>query len=161
MTDVFNKAKRSQVMSRIRSKNTQPELRVRRFLYSAGFRYRLHASNLPGKPDLVFANRRFCLFIHGCFWHGCMKCADGLHKPKSNRVYWLPKIRRNKDRDARNVRRLRRAGWQVFTIWECEISKPKKLEQLRRAIAKIKQKEPNEPKRKSTKRTMSAKRSDS
>jgi DNA mismatch endonuclease, patch repair protein len=127
---------RSQIMSRIRGKNTQPELLARRYLHAAGFRYRLHVSSLPGKPDIVFPRRRVCVFVHGCFWHGCPKCADGRRKPKSNRAYWLPKIRRNKQRDRSHVRKLRAAGWKVFIIWECEIANPRKLEQLRQSIAK-------------------------
>ncbi len=134
MPDIFTKAKRSEVMSRIRGKDTQPELRVRKYLYAAGCRYRLHDSRLPGKPDIVFASRRICLFVHGCFWHGCQKCPDGRRKPKSNRAYWLPKIRRTKRRDRLNVRRLRSAGWKVLIIWECEVSKTHKLERLRRTL---------------------------
>jgi DNA mismatch endonuclease (patch repair protein) len=134
MPDIFTKAKRSEVMSRIRGKNTQPELLVRKYLHAAGCRYRLHDSKLPGKPDLVFASRRICLFVHGCFWHGCSKCPDGRRKPKSNRAYWLPKIRQNKRRDLLNARRLRDAGWKVLIIWECEVSNTHKLDQLRRAL---------------------------
>ena len=125
---------RSEMMSRIRGKDTQPELQVRKYLHAAGCRYRLHDSRLPGKPDLVFVSKRICLFVHGCFWHGCSKCADGLRKPKSNRAYWLPKIHRNNRRDQLNAHRLRSAGWKVLTIWECEVSNVRKLEQLRRAI---------------------------
>lgn len=138
-------------MSRIRSKDTQPELRVRKYLHAAGLRYRLHGAALPGKPDLVFASRRLCVFINGCFWHGCMRCTDGLRRPKTNRTYWLPKISRNKARDKRNIRRLREAGWKVLTIWECEICK-KKLEKLRRVIEKTRQRKPSQSKGKSTKR---------
>jgi|SRR5438067_5780175 len=128
---------RSKMMSRIRDKNTQPELRVRRYLHQSGLRYRLHVAKLPGKPDLVFPSRRTCLFIHGCFWHGCDKCKDG-RKPLSNRGYWLPKIRRNKWRDLQHVRSLRAAGWTVLAIWECEIHDIRKLEKLRTKILKPK-----------------------
>ena len=134
MPDIFTKAKRSELMSRIRGKDTQPELRVRKFLHAAGCRYRLHDSKLPGKPDIVFASSRTCVFVHGCFWHGCSKCSDGRRKPKSNRAYWLPKIRRNKRRDQLNVCRLRNAGWRVFTIWECQVSGIRNLDRLRRAL---------------------------
>lgn len=127
---------RSKMMSRIRGKNTQPEMIVRKFLHAAGGRYRLHVSALPGKPDIVFVSKRICVFVHGCFWHGCPKCADGRRKPKSNRTYWLPKIRRNKRRDQLHARRLRAAGWKVITIWECEVSNVRKLENLRSAIFK-------------------------
>lgn len=125
---------RSKMMSRIRDKNTQPELIVRKFLHAAGCRYRLHISTLPGKPDIVFVSKRICIFVHGCFWHGCSKCADGRRKPKSNRSYWLPKIRRNKQRDRLHARHLRAAGWKVLTIWDCEISNVRNLERLLRAI---------------------------
>ena len=117
-------------MSRIRGKNTQPELRVRKYLYAAGIRYHLHDSRLPGKPDLVFTRKRICLFVHGCFWHGCPKCSDGRRKPKSNRAYWLPKIRRNKQRDRQHISCLRAAGWGVLVIWECETSDVRNLKRL-------------------------------
>ena len=125
---------RSRMMSRIHGKDTQPELLVRRYLHAAGYRYRLHVSSLPGKPDIVFPRRRVCVFVHGCFWHGCPKCADGRHNPQSNRGYWLRKIRRNKQRDRSQVRRLRAADWKVIIIWECEVADRRKLEHLRRAI---------------------------
>ena len=134
MPDIFTKAKRSEVMSRIRGVDTQPELRVRKYLHEAGCRYRLHVSKLPGKPDLVLARRRICVFVHGCFWHGCPNCADGQRKPKSNRSYWLPKIRRNKLRDKHHSQALRADGWMVFVIWECEISDVRNLERLKRII---------------------------
>ena len=126
---------RSRMMSRIRGKDTQPELIVRRYLHASGLRYRLHVSSLPGKPDIVFPRRNVCVFVHGCFWHGCSKCADGRRKPRSNRAYWLPKIRRNKQRDRLHMRRLRAARWRVLVIWECETANRSKLERLRRAIA--------------------------
>jgi DNA mismatch endonuclease (patch repair protein) len=126
---------RSRMMSRIRSKDTKPEMLVRRYLHAAGCGYRLHVSVLPGKPDLVFPRRRLCVFVHGCFWHGCPKCTDGRHKPQSNRAYWLPKIRRNKQRDRSHVRKLQAAGWKVLIIWECELANRRKLEQLRRTVS--------------------------
>jgi DNA mismatch endonuclease, patch repair protein len=125
---------RSRMMSRIHGKDTQPEMLVRRYLHAAGYRYRLHVSSLPGKPDIVFPQRKVCVFVNGCFWHGCPKCADGRHKPKSNRGYWLTKIRQNKERDRLHVRKLRTAGWKVLIIWECEIVNRSKLEHLRRSI---------------------------
>jgi DNA mismatch endonuclease, patch repair protein len=125
---------RSQMMSRIRSKHTTPELLVRKYLHAAGCRYRLHVSALPGKPDLVFVRGKTCVFVHGCFWHGCPKCSDGRRRPQSNRSYWLPKIRRNKQRDRVHVRKLRSAGWRVVAIWECEIPNRRKLNRLKKTI---------------------------
>lgn len=136
MPDVITKAKRSEIMSRIRSRDTRPELCVRKYLHAAGCRYRLHDSRLPGKPDLVFTRRRICLFVHGCFWHGCPKCSDGRRKPKSNQAYWLPKIRRNKQRDKQHTSRLRAAGWQVLVIWECETADVRNLQRLLKTIRK-------------------------
>jgi DNA mismatch endonuclease (patch repair protein) len=118
---------RSRMMSRIRSKDTQPELLVRRYLHAAGYRYRLHVSSLPGKPDIVFPRRKVCVFVHGCFWHLHSGCRDGTI-PKSRTDYWRKKLYKNKDRDARHMRDLRKKGWKVFRIWECELErKPKKV----------------------------------
>ncbi len=110
---------RSENMKRIRSKDTRPELVVRRLLYSLGYRYRLHRHGLPGRPDLVFYGRKKIIFVHGCYWHahGC-KLA---HTPKSNTAYWSPKLQRNIDRDKRNREKLSEFGWQTLVIWECEI----------------------------------------
>jgi DNA mismatch endonuclease, patch repair protein len=132
--DRLSKEVRSRVMSRIRGKNTQPELRVRTFLHAAGFRYRLHDMRLPGRPDIVLPARRTCVFVHGCFWHGCRKCADGRRKVLSNLSYWGPKIRRNRKRDGENSRALRRSGWCVFEIWECDTENRMELRKLLRSI---------------------------
>lgn len=121
---------RSQNMARIRSVDTLPERKIRSFLHSRGIRYRLHGRNLPGRPDLVFTSRRVCVFVHGCFWHGCPRCADGTRKVKSNRGYWTKKIARNKQRDTAVVNSLRRGGWRVCVIWECEVENPKRLGKL-------------------------------
>jgi DNA mismatch endonuclease (patch repair protein) len=109
---------RSANMRAIRSKSMRPELAVRRLVHKLGYRFRLHRADLPGKPDLVFDPRRKVIFVHGCFWHshGCKKA----HVPKSNRDYWLPKLRRNKTRDARNIKALKTAGLKSMVIWECE-----------------------------------------
>lgn len=134
MTDKLSRAGRSKNMSRIRAKNTSPELAVRRFLYSRGVRYRLHAARLPGKPDIVLFKRRVCIFVHGCFWHGCAKCIDGQRAVKSNTDYWGPKIAANQARDRQRVDELRRLGWKVMTIWECELRDQAALEALYRNI---------------------------
>jgi DNA mismatch endonuclease (patch repair protein) len=109
-------------MAKIRSGHTKPELIVRRLLHRLGYRYRLHGKQLPGKPDLVFATRRKVIFVHGCFWHQheATACLDG-RKPKSNIDYWHPKLARNVERDARQLAALEADGWQVLTVWECEV----------------------------------------
>lgn len=121
-------------MSRIRATNTKPELAVRRFLHHRGLRYRLYPSGMPGKPDLVFARLHVCLFVHGCFWHGCKMCVDGTRAVKSNSGYWLPKLAANRERDAQHKMRLEELGWTVLTIWECEVSDQQKLERLFRFL---------------------------
>jgi DNA mismatch endonuclease (patch repair protein) len=121
-------------MAKIRGKDTGPELRVRRFLHAAGIRYRLHDMQLPGRPDLVLTRRRACVFVNGCFWHGCSRCSDGRRKVLSNREYWGPKIKRNKKRDAQNAEALRKLGWRVYTIWECQSEQLRALEKLLRSI---------------------------
>jgi DNA mismatch endonuclease (patch repair protein) len=119
--DKISPQARSRNMSRIRSRDTSPELTVRRALHRSGLRFRLHRRDLPGKPDLVFPARRACVFIHGCFWHGCPKCVDGTRRVKSNEAYWGPKIASNRARDARHLAALREAGWTVLVVWECEV----------------------------------------
>ncbi len=121
-------------MSRIRSRDTTPERIVRIFLHRDGLRYRLHRNDLPGKPDLVFPSRRVCLFVHGCFWHGCAKCIDGTRKVKSNSAYWIDKIARNRERDFHHSAILKAEGWRVLTIWECEIKKQGRLHKLAQLI---------------------------
>ncbi|MFT4253142.1 MAG: DNA mismatch endonuclease Vsr, partial [Caulobacter sp.] len=120
MTDVFDPAKRSAVMARVKSKGTTPEKTLRRLLTGLGARYRLHRKDLPGSPDVVMPGRRLAFFVHGCFWHG-HDCARGSRVPKANRDYWLAKVARNKARDARNEAALIEAGWRVETIWECQM----------------------------------------
>jgi DNA mismatch endonuclease, patch repair protein len=116
--DVMTPAQRSAAMARIRSKDTKPELVVRRLLHSLGYRYRLHRSDLPGKPDLVFPRRRSVVFVNGCFWHGhgCKLSSS----PKTRSDYWADKISGNRARDRRNIRRLRNDGWHVCVVWECD-----------------------------------------
>jgi DNA mismatch endonuclease, patch repair protein len=134
MADTVSRARRSEIMALIRGEDTQPELRVRRFLHRVGLRYRLHVRGLAGRPDIVFASRRTCVFVHGCFWHGCRRCVDGTRSVKSNANYWSGKVKGNKARDARNVAELRRAGWQVLTMWECETEKEERLARLAERI---------------------------
>ena len=112
-------AQRSANMARIRSKDTKPELLVRSALHRLGFRFRLHSRDLPGRPDIVLPKHQIIIQVKGCFWHG-HTCADG-RLPKSNRTYWLPKLRKNKERDIRNDRKLRSLGWSVRNLWECQV----------------------------------------
>jgi DNA mismatch endonuclease (patch repair protein) len=107
-------------MSRIRGKDTQPELAVRHALWSAGLRYRLHDNRLPGNPDLVFPARRTVIFVHGCFWHSHEGCRN-FRIPKTRVEWWAAKLARNKERDARARAELEAAGWRVTVIWECEV----------------------------------------
>jgi DNA mismatch endonuclease, patch repair protein len=118
MTDVLTAAQRSYNMSRIRGRDTAPEMRVRRLLHAMGFRYRLHGKGLPGKPDLVFAGARAVLFVHGCFWH-MHRCKYGKPAPATNMDFWARKRRSNVERDKRNRAALRADRWRVFEIWEC------------------------------------------
>lgn len=117
--DTLSKRERSARMALVRGRDTVPELAVRRLVYRAGFRYRLHVAALPGKPDLAFPARKKVLFVHGCFWHRHPGCAQA-RIPKSRLAFWVPKLRGNRRRDLRNIRLLRRMGWGVEIIWECE-----------------------------------------
>ena len=118
--DNLTPAQRSATMARVRGRNTKPELAVRRIVHAMGYRFRLYRSSLPGKPDLVFPQRRMVIFVHGCFWHG-HRCRAGTNRPKSNRVYWRKHFRENQERDQRKVVALSAIGWRVIIQWECEI----------------------------------------
>lgn len=119
--DKLSPESRSANMARIKSRDTKPEMLVRRLVHHLGYRYRLHRKDLPGKPDLVFPGRQAIIFVHGCFWHQHPdeNCKDSA-LPKSKAEYWLPKLHRNQKRDAENHEALIRAGWRVLIIWECE-----------------------------------------
>lgn len=116
--DIWSKKKRSAVMAKIRSKDTKPEWIVRRYLFSRGYRYRKNVKGLPGTPDIVLRKYGIVIFIHGCFWHGHE--VDG-HIPKNNREFWRKKIERNRRRDERNKEELKKLGWRVMTVWECQL----------------------------------------
>ena len=120
-------------MRRVKGRDTGPELTVRRLLWDAGYRYRLHRKDLPGKPDIVLPGRRAVVFVHGCFWHG-HDCARGARRPKANADYWKAKIARNVDRDARVQADLIDIGWRPVTVWECELKDPAALEARLREI---------------------------
>lgn len=125
--DTLDPQQRSARMALIRSKNTKPELVVRRLVHALGYRYRLHRCDLPGTPDLVFAARSKVIFVHGCFWHRHVGCALA-RLPKSRGDFWVPKLEGNAERDKRNMRALRRLGWGVMTIWECQLRDTPQLE---------------------------------
>jgi DNA mismatch endonuclease (patch repair protein) len=120
VTDVYGPEKRSAVMRRVKGRGTAPELQIRRLIWSLGGRYRLNRGDLPGKPDIVLADRRLAVFVHGCFWHG-HDCARGARIPKANRDYWTAKIARNRARDIAAHAALQAGGWRVETVWECEL----------------------------------------
>lgn len=129
MADNISKRRRSWVMSRVKSKDTTPELVVRRVAHSLGLRFRLHRKGLPGTPDLVFPKMKVAMFVHGCFWHqhsGCKRARI----PKSRRDYWAPKLQRNVARDRESKRKLRRLGWRPVVIWECQTRNPSTLRRL-------------------------------
>lgn len=124
--DTVSPARRSEIMGRIRGKNTSPELRVRRAAHALGYRFRLHAKHLPGSPDLVFPRRRIALFVHGCFWHRHENCRYS-YVPKSNIEFWARKFHNNVSRDQRVRGELECMGWKVHVIWECQTVDPDDL----------------------------------
>jgi DNA mismatch endonuclease, patch repair protein len=128
--DTISPENRSRNMSRIRAKDTGPEVFVRRLVHSLGYRYRLYHKGLPGKPDLVFPGRKKIIFVQGCFWHQHEGCIDG-RLPKSRVDYWHSKLQRNKDRDENILARLVDDGWGVLVVWECKTKNP---DQLRKKI---------------------------
>lgn len=124
MPDTLSKSRRSRNMAAIRSTGMKPEMMVRSLVHGMGYRYRLHAKDLPGKPDLLFRSRKKIIFVHGCFWHQHQKasCKDG-RAPKSNLGYWAGKLARNVERDACSVDALKAMDWRVLVLWECDILK--------------------------------------
>src|SRR5690606_37405305 len=132
MADVHSKEIRSFNMSQIKGKDTKPEILVRKFLFANGIRYRLHDKRLPGKPDMVFPKYKKVVFIHGCFWHGHENCKYFV-VPKTRTEWWLNKINSNKKKDTESMYALKKLGWKVITIWECELkpnTKDKKLKSI-------------------------------
>lgn len=136
MTDVHTPEQRSFNMSRIAGRDTKPEMIVRRRLHAAGFRYRLHVKDLPGKPDLVFPKAGLVLFVHGCFWH-MHKCKYGKPVPANNRDFWAQKRAGNAERDKRHRVALKDLGWRVAEIWECQTKDAAKLEKQLDKVMKL------------------------
>jgi DNA mismatch endonuclease, patch repair protein len=136
--DIWTKQKRSEVMSRIKGKNTKPEITLRSQLFKQGFRFRIHAKSLPGIPDIVLPKYNTAIFVHGCFWHFHKDCSEG-RIPSSNSKFWQKKLQNNVKKDKLHLSELKKNGWNVIVVWECEIEK--RLESsLIRLSAKIKQK---------------------
>jgi DNA mismatch endonuclease, patch repair protein len=127
--DILSKEERSKRMSLVKSKDTKPELFVRKLVHSLGYRYRLHKNKLPGKPDLAFKSKQKVIFVHGCFWH--LHDCGTYNLPKSRKNFWLPKLQANADRDINNKRKLKNAGFEILEIWECEL---KDVESLKTKI---------------------------
>jgi DNA mismatch endonuclease (patch repair protein) len=125
MADTRTPQQRRRIMQSVKTRDTGPELTVRRIVYGLGYRYRLNAKKLPGRPDIVFPGRRRVIFVHGCFWH-CHGCRKG-QAPKSRLDYWEPKLKTNRERDAAQVRSLEALGWSVLIVWQCETADPSAL----------------------------------
>ena len=129
MTDIYDQKKRSEIMGRVRDKDTKPENRVRKIAHKLGYRFRLYDDGLHGKPDLVFPRHRKVIFVHGCFWHGHKNCRKA-KRPATNSEFWDHKLSRNEERDRRNVAALEEAGWKSLIIWECETRDRDLVEQM-------------------------------
>lgn len=136
MADVHDKATRSYNMSRIKGKDTKPEMLVRKFLHANGFRYRLHVKDLPGKPDIVLPKYKTVIFVHGCFWHGHESCKYYV-VPKTKTEWWLNKINTNIANDIKAINALKEAGWKVITLWECELKKSTVTDTLQYLLSSI------------------------
>jgi len=125
LLDKVSPDQRSRNMAAVKGRNTGLEMTVRKALHGLGLRFRLHRADLPGTPDIVLPRHHAVVLVHGCFWHG-HSCSRG-KQPSSNTAFWLPKLERNKQRDAEQVKALRSSGWRVFTVWECETKRPDRL----------------------------------
>ena len=133
--DKISPARRSANMRAVKSRNTKPEMVVRSVAHRLGYRFRLHRTNLPGKPDIIFPSRRAVIFVHGCFWH-MHRCARGALAPKTNAEFWMKKRARNVERDALQIHQLRKQGWRTLVIWECETKDISKLTSRLRGFLK-------------------------
>lgn len=136
MADNVSKKRRSEIMASVKGKNTKPELIVRKFLFSKGFRYRIHDKKLPGKPDIKLSKYKTVILINGCFWHGHENCRIYV-MPKTNQEFWQDKINKNIIRDQKNINQLKELGWNVIILWECELKKSKVDNTLKKLINDI------------------------
>ena len=136
MADVHTQKQRSYNMSRIRAKDTKPEMLVRKFLHANGFRYKLHDKTLPGKPDIVLPKYSTVIFVHGCFWHGHTNCKY-FKVPKTRTKWWLAKINRNKANDEKAQKALRKEGWKVINIWECSLKRTRITRKLNSLLTQL------------------------
>ena len=135
LLDTFSREERAEIMRRVRSTDTRPEVAVRSVLHRLGFRFRLHRKDLPGNPDIVLPKHRAAIFVHGCFWHRHKRCRRAA-TPATRQQYWLPKFERTVERDKKNRSELRKLGWKVIVIWECRLRKPDRLaSRLKRLLA--------------------------
>lgn len=126
MTDVFTKEKRSWIMSRVKGRDTKPEILVRSMVHRMGFRFRVHRRDLPGNPDIVLPRHGKVIFVHGCFWHGHKRCPRS-KRPATNKSFWNKKLDANIERDKHIRNELRRMGWKLLVVWQCETHNPEKL----------------------------------
>lgn len=133
MENAVKNQQRSANMRAIRAKDTAPELSIRSMVYRMGYRFRLHQKDLPGKPDLVFPARRKVIFVHGCFWHQHVGCRDAV-MPKSREGFWYPKLTRNAQRDSEQLNALKKLGWKVLIVWECELTNSRLSNRIRRFL---------------------------
>src|ERR1019366_1014529 len=135
--DNVTQRRRSEIMSSIGSSNTQPEKTVRSMVHGMGYRFRLHVRRLPGTPDIVLPRHKKIILVHGCFWHGHVRCLKG-RPPKTNLDFWTPKLAANRKRDRAVAAKLRRLGWDVLIIWQCQLRRPDALQTVLRAFLRAK-----------------------
>ena len=138
MSDTVSKERRSEIMSHVKSSNTKPEIVVRKYLFANGFRYRLNDKKLAGKPDIRLTKYKIVIFVNGCFWHGHENCKIYV-MPKTNAQFWQDKIDKNVARDKKNIETLKNEGWEVLTIWECQLKGKKQSETLNKLVKKLQQ----------------------
>ncbi len=136
MADVFDSKKRSEIMAKIRSVHTFPELVIRKFLFANGFRFRLHNFKLPGRPDITLRKYNTAIFVNGCFWHAHTNCKN-FKFPTTRQEYWRPKLLNNKAKDTKNIKKIKKLGWDVIVIWECELERNRIEQTLNKLLARL------------------------